>query len=278
MGTLQNLTAGGLLAQLGTSGQCGISAAANGHNATRLDITVSQGAWAFLPDGTLLSSELRSTQLRGITQSGTLWLDYVETAGGLLPVWSVAPAAPSQSALDIADITTRAGAISGSTAKAHGLRNVPLQGAGTPTLYGPYVVAYTDIPHDGDKKTLWTPAVGDVLLRLFSDPSTRQGWDKGLLYIGQNVDGRAPGPPPKNALAYQNATPTDGAGHPDLGQLDMGFQEQVYDASYNGVLTTAYVFHTTDPVQIQLAQTAGTDPTAGHVELYALMAHPVAPS
>src|SRR3954467_4749560 len=61
--------------------------------------------------------------------------------------------------------------------------------AGIPILRGPYVVNFSDIPHDGDTMTLWTPAVGDVLLGLFPDRPTVTQWVHGFLFIGQNVDG-----------------------------------------------------------------------------------------
>jgi hypothetical protein len=43
-------------------------------------------------------------------------------------------------------------------------------------------------------------------------------------------------------------------------------------------ISCARVFASTDPVQIQLAQTGGTDPTQGHIALYALIARAVSPS
>lgn len=146
--------------------------------------------------------------------------------------------------------------------------------SGLPVLHGPYVVDHTDIPHNGDTKVLWTPEVGDVLLRLIADWSVGTVWDHGRLYIGQGVDGTAT--PPTNVILEQlnYGTPGDMIA---LSFLDNIWQEQIYDASGGTHGTTAYFFHSADPVQVQLAHTGGTDPTTGHVALYALIARALAP-
>jgi hypothetical protein len=147
---------------------------------------------------------------------------------------------------------------------------------GTPVLYGPYSVDYTDIPHDGDKVTLWTPQVGDVLLKLFPDRGTCVQWDHGVLAVGQNVD--VTNIPDSSTLNYLTFANAGGIGN-GYGSLD--FESQGVDGTQRVVGSaggaTGHVFHTTDPVQIQLAQTGGTDPGAGHVEIFALVARAVAP-
>jgi hypothetical protein len=149
---------------------------------------------------------------------------------------------------------------------------------GIPILYGPYVVDYTDIPHDGDKKTLWTPQVGDVLLRLVGDWATATAWDHGALFVGQNVDGT--GQNKQNVLAEIDMTmpPPGGVLRVQLSSIDPAFNGTIFDGAGDTIYASAVVFHTTDPVQIQLAQTGGSNPTAGHVELFALIARAVAPS
>lgn len=129
-------------------------------------------------------------------------------------------------------------------------------------------VSYTDIPHDGDKMTLWTPQVGDVLLRLMADPLTGVTWDHGQLFVGPHVDGTVS--PAHNCFAL-----TDTAG---VGGIDILFHAEVSDSSGSVYTATGYVFKSADPVQVQLAQTSGTNPTQGHVELYALIARAVAPT
>jgi hypothetical protein len=48
------------------------------------------------------------------------------------------------------------------------------------------VVTYTDIPHDGDRTTLWTPQVGDVVLALFGVNATGGApLSNGSLYVAQ---------------------------------------------------------------------------------------------
>ena len=149
--------------------------------------------------------------------------------------------------------------------------NLPKVGQGVPQLRGPYVVDYTDIPHDGDRMTLWTPQQGDALLRLFPDWQTATQWDHGKLFIGQNVDGTLD--PPHNTIVRAGAGTTL---DPDVRALDMTWVSQANDGSGVAVPGTAYVFRTTDPVQIQLAQVGeNPDPTQGHVELYALVARAV---
>jgi hypothetical protein len=148
--------------------------------------------------------------------------------------------------------------------------------AGAPTLYGPYIVAYTDIPHDGDKKTLWTPQVGDVVLGICTDYTTLVQWDHGNLFIGQNVDGTLT--PPLNCLTNANNNEIGGGGNNTLDMVGDAVAGLMRDASGHGFGTSMYVFHSADPVQIQLAQTGGTPPTQGHVEIYALIARAVAPS
>jgi hypothetical protein len=147
--------------------------------------------------------------------------------------------------------------------------------AGVPILRGPYTVDYTDIPHDGDTMTLWTPAVGDVLLRLFCDWQTVIQWDQGRLAIGQNV--AVSEETFNNVLSSAVAGSIAGAASPALDLIVDAVAGIITDGDGNTLKTTARVFHTTDPVQIQLAQTGGTDPAAGHVELYALVARAVAP-
>jgi hypothetical protein len=138
--------------------------------------------------------------------------------------------------------------------------------------YGPLVVDYTDIPHDGDKKTLWTPSIGDVLLRLITDWQSNVPWDHGTLFVGQGVDGTVA--PPHNCLAFVSTGITDPGG-PALGTIDLVYGDTWFDASGASFTQTAHIFHSTDPVQIQLAQTSGTDPTQGYVELHAVvLRHP----
>jgi hypothetical protein len=144
----------------------------------------------------------------------------------------------------------------------------PASGEGVATLLGPYTVDYTDIAHEGDTMTLWTPAVGDVLLRLFPDWQTVVNWDHGGLRIGQNVA--------DDGVTITNAiTAISPAG--DVAGLDMNYNATAYSGTGPTVPETAYVFHTSDPVSILLARTGGTDATQGHVELYALVARAVAP-
>jgi hypothetical protein len=118
--------------------------------------------------------------------------------------------------------------------------------AGIPVLRGPYVVEYTDIPHDGDTKTLWTPQVGDVLLALGVSPHRWTNWDTGVLSVETTTD-------PDQFINSSNA------------------------GGMSGLNIQCYLFTTTDPVQIRLHETPGTDPSQGHVELYALVAQAVAP-
>jgi hypothetical protein len=139
---------------------------------------------------------------------------------------------------------------------------------GIPILRGPYLVDYTDIPHEGDTMTLWTPQVGDVLLRLFPDWQTVVNWDSGGLRIGQNV--ADDGATITNAIVA--ISPVG-----DVAALDMNYNATAYPGTGPTVPETAYVFHTSDPVSILLARTGGTDATQGHVELYALVARAVAP-
>jgi hypothetical protein len=146
---------------------------------------------------------------------------------------------------------------------------------GIPVLRGPYVVDFSDIPHDGDALTLWTPQVGDVLLRLFPKWQDSINWDHGLLFVGQNVDGTVT--PALNVLAATYTGLTGADGHTSNMGLDIAEGYNATDASGASVATLSFVLPTTDPVQIQLAQTGGTDPTQGHVELYALVARAVAP-
>jgi hypothetical protein len=146
---------------------------------------------------------------------------------------------------------------------------------GIPVLRGPYVVDYTDIPHDGDKKVLWTPQVGDVILGLFPDYSTVTQWDQGQLFIGQNVDGVSI--PAHNVLTNGS---TGGIGKGNGFNLDFLIDATLgnnWDAGGATYGATGHVCHTADPVQIQLARSSGTDPTQGHVSLYALVARAVAP-
>jgi hypothetical protein len=146
---------------------------------------------------------------------------------------------------------------------------------GIPVLRGPYVVDYTDIPHDGDKKTLWTPAVGDVLLRLFTDVQTHTFWDHGTLFVGQDVDGTLT--PAHNVIASGGNGTGGGYAIVPLDTSVQPLSSYYFDNVGTPWLSTAYVAHSTDPVQIQLAQTGGTNPTTGHLELYALVARAVAP-
>lgn len=143
---------------------------------------------------------------------------------------------------------------------------------GIPVLRGPYVVDFTDIPHDGDTLVLWTPAAGDVLLRLFPDFQTLTQWDVGQLRVGQlrtsGLDYFAWADAGKIAIGDADGT---------LDSVVEGVTQEVAGNDGNYYKTTAFVFPTADPVQVQLTFTPGTDPTAGHVELYALVARAVAP-
>lgn len=143
-------------------------------------------------------------------------------------------------------------------------------GGGGPVLYGPYTVEYTDIPHDGNTKTLWTPQVGDVLLRLFPDWQSVTQWDHGHLSITHaNNQITAAGP---GNISQSQAGCLEMDGIAISGDMDSDISGD--DTTQ---FSAAYVFHTADPVQIGLTQTPGTDPTHGHVELYALVARAVAP-
>lgn len=152
---------------------------------------------------------------------------------------------------------------------------------GLPILRGPYIVDYSDFgpaPMEAHTVTLWTPQVGDVLLRLFPNWRTVVQWDHGNLAIGQNVGH-------STEIGYFNVIDFGGTG--DIagqnqygGVLDSVVDApggQVYDSSGNYWSVSAHVFPTADPVQIGLFQTGGTDPTQGHVELYALVARALAP-
>src|SRR5436309_482165 len=39
-------------------------------------------------------------------------------------------------------------------------------------IQGPYVVDFSDIPHNGNAKVLWTPSTGDILVGLWGDCRT----------------------------------------------------------------------------------------------------------
>jgi hypothetical protein len=147
--------------------------------------------------------------------------------------------------------------------------------AGIPILRGPYVVDFSDIPHDGDTMTLWTPAVGDVLLRLFPDRFTVTQWDHGNLYIGQNVNGNGGGSPNSLVIGVTGNIALGSAA--DLDSISDAINGTMQDPLGTSYGTSGFVFRTTDPLQIQLAHTSGTDPTQGHVELYALVARAVTP-
>jgi hypothetical protein len=152
---------------------------------------------------------------------------------------------------------------------------LPLAATGEPTLFGPFVVDYTDIPHDGDKKTLWTPQVGDVLLRLFPDPLTVVQWDHGTIQVGQGL--------PSDVVLASAAS-----GHIALGSaigsntgvldnISDALTDQNFAANGHDFSSTAYIFSTAASVEVGLFNTGGTDPTQGHVELYTLVARAVAP-
>jgi hypothetical protein len=122
---------------------------------------------------------------------------------------------------------------------------------GLPVLRGPFVVDYTDIPHDGDKKTLWTPQVGDCLLALYGD-------------LGTNITAGTANNTHNGGLDIGTAA------HPSLiaGLSDF----------FNFHTGGCYVFGSASPVQVMYDAQGDGDLTAGHVELYALVATPLAPT
>lgn len=116
-------------------------------------------------------------------------------------------------------------------------------GAGLPVVYGPFTVEYTDILHDGDAKALWTPQAGDLLLRVFYNWITFVAWNEGTHVLAQ-VHGVY------HTLDFSNGSE---------------------------LLPVVDVLQTTDPLELRLQNPSGTDPTQGHVDIYALVARAVVP-
>src|SRR5437763_11210616 len=102
MGTLQNITVAGLVADLGLTGHKGITAARNAGDHTKLDVTVTQPAWVLLSSGTLFTTDLTNTRLQAPTTDGSyhLYVDAVAQVTATVPSWSIAAAAPSATALE----------------------------------------------------------------------------------------------------------------------------------------------------------------------------------
>lgn len=140
--------------------------------------------------------------------------------------------------------------------------------AGIPILRGPYVVDYTDIPHNGDTLTLWTPQINDVLLRLFADQDTLVAWDHGVVSVGQNVDGVSL----TNVLLTSN-TYAETSQFDLLYDMSSGVQ---FNAVGAAISRSCVVFSNNNPMQLQFT-TDDSEATQGHVELYALVARAVAP-
>jgi hypothetical protein len=114
--------------------------------------------------------------------------------------------------------------------------------------------------------------VGDHLLRLYADWQASTPFDHGQLFIGQNVDGSAN----HNVIATHFTSGTANYQTSSLDNIETAdYTEGATDAAGGLLAGTAYVFHTSDPVQVQLTNTGGTDPTAGYIELHALvLRHP----
>lgn len=122
--------------------------------------------------------------------------------------------------------------------------------SGVGVLHGPYTVDHTDIAHDGDTKTLWTPQVGDVLLTLYGDKPSAVNWsNSGVLAVGQLAD-------PGGLLSYISGTQSTG---------------------FTGGYPTGWVFTQADPVVAQISGMGGATASEGHVSFYALVARAVAP-
>jgi hypothetical protein len=128
--------------------------------------------------------------------------------------------------------------------------------AGTPTLYGPFTIDYSAIRHDGDTKTLWTPMAGDAVLALYFDLATRVAFARtnATFRLGQDTS--------SDDAAW--LADTDG-GDPVNFTLPNGFKR-------------LWLLRSADPIQIRYVANGDGDLTIGHVELYALIARPVAPS
>lgn len=147
--------------------------------------------------------------------------------------------------------------------------------AGIPVLRGPYVIDYTDIPHHGDTKTLWTPELGDVLLRLFADPEAAIVWDQGSrLLVTQDYNTEE-----QSTIAIGDIVPV---GSYSLGSaLDTIESANSLQTTWagNGTAVTAKVFHSTAAVQVVYIDDAEVPvaATQGHVELYTLVARAATP-
>jgi hypothetical protein len=299
MTSFQSKSAGAMLAALGVKGHSGITCAAHGGLLTQLDVTITPPAWAVLPDGTVLADELASTHLSGLSTNGsyTLWLDYQEVGGNYQPVWSVVASAPTATALDVAAITVSSGHITAATVQQSGWRSLPVQQravpapAGAPTLYGPYVVDYTDFgpaPMEGHTVTLWTPQAGDVLVHLFADPLSCIPFDHGLLVCGRSVvgpelrqdtfvradagtwgsaaDGRpwtAVGGFNTDALSSDKGTQTGAAPYGQTDALFLGAPFTCADVTALVRWTLTSGNGNTDIGPVMLMRTAGYDPSAG---------------
>lgn len=137
----------------------------------------------------------------------------------------------------------------------------PLHFPGMSYLIGPYSVDYTDIEHDGNAKTLWTPAIGDVIVTVFGDTATLVQCDNSG---GLNTSGIQFG---------TAAEPTQLSGNSLLGFLSFQY------AYYNNVLDTIpsrpillpYIVRSTSPFQLKYHAGDDGNLTAGHIDLYALI-------
>ncbi len=144
-------------------------------------------------------------------------------------------------------------------------------------LHGPYAIDYTDFPSSGGVVNLFTPTVGDVLLRVFPDfqASTDFGSFTGSISIKQGIYRLA-------------ASQTGNRNQPNTGRLDnipdsvdfngTTFAANGQNTSYlpNPVYTSGFVFHSADSVQIEWEPVSdGSALSSGHIELYFLVAHPI---
>jgi hypothetical protein len=127
---------------------------------------------------------------------------------------------------------------------------------------------------------VWTPAIGDVLLYLWADPSTVTQWTGGTVYFAQNVNTNGvPNDAPDNIFARMGhgeigVGPGGPIPFPSVGDSIIG--SSLSDRVDVGTTTYIgpYVFHSTDPFQVMHV---GDATAAGYVEVYAQIAHAAAP-
>lgn len=149
---------------------------------------------------------------------------------------------------------------------------VPKSGlAGMTLVRGPFVLTAADFPDVLDEVALMTPAAGDVLLDWFVDPLTYIAFDGGDEYLfGQDIsNGVSPAPPTENW--YGKFTVDSPTYAPDNTTV------QTFAGSENFSPLHRFPFPNNHPIVALRADNSGDDPTVGHVELYLVIATPVAP-